>query len=57
MDEWLKIGELAEIFRVDVKTAGRWCELGKVPGAIRTPGGHWRIPRSEVDKLLKGGQK
>lgn len=52
-DEYLRIGEVAAIFRVDSKTAGRWCAQGKLPGAIRTPGGHWRVPRAAVDKLLR----
>ena len=57
MHEWLTLPELAEMFRVDTRTAGRWCKDGKVPGAIRTPGGHWRISRAEAEKLIKGDQK
>lgn len=54
MDEYLRIDELAAMFRVDRKTAGSWCKDGKIPGAFRTPGGHWRIPRVEAEKFLKG---
>lgn len=25
----------------------RYCKLGLVPGAFRTPGGHWRVPKDE----------
>lgn len=57
MGEWLKLGEVAVLFRVDEKTASRWCLTGKMPGAIRTPGGQWRIPRAAVEKILAGEQK
>lgn len=25
------------------RTVRRWCELGLIPGAVRTKGGHWRV--------------
>ena len=28
---------------VSRRTVQRWCEAGKVPGAYRTKGGHWRL--------------
>lgn len=44
-------GEVAAAFRVDPKTVTRWCASGKLP-CIRTPGGHRRIRRIDVDALL-----
>ena len=54
-DPLLTPGEVAAIFRVDPKTVTRWA--ASVPPKIRstrTPGGHRRFRRSEVDRLLKG---
>lgn len=39
--------------QVDPRTARRWCEGGKVPGAYRTTGGHWRLRRMVRVKHLK----
>lgn len=54
-EDYLKTPELAAMFRVDVKTVSRWLNAGKVPGAIRTPGGQWRILRAAVEKFLREG--
>ena len=43
--------EVAAYLRVDVHTVQRWLRLGWMAG-VRTPGGDWRIPRSEVEKML-----
>lgn len=42
--------EVATIFRVDVKTVGRWAKKGRLT-AIRTPGGHCRYDEAEVHAL------
>jgi excisionase family DNA binding protein len=34
---------LAAEMGVTRRTVQRWCEAGKVPGAYRTKGGHWRL--------------
>ena len=34
-----------------VHTVQRWLRLGWM-GGVRTPGGDWRIPRGEVEKML-----
>jgi excisionase family DNA binding protein len=34
-------------------TVRRACANGKLPGAERTFGGHWRIPASTVETLAK----
>jgi excisionase family DNA binding protein len=45
--------EVAALFRVDPKTAGRWAKQRKM-GAIKTPGGRWRFPESQVRQALAG---
>ena len=49
-------GEVAELFRVDVKTVTRWDEAGRFPpgAVIRTLGGHRRFKASAVQALLNG---
>lgn len=37
--------EVAEILGVTDQTIRRWVEKGKYPGAYKTRGGHWRIPK------------
>lgn len=41
---------LASLIGVSRRTVTRWCATGKVPGAYRTRGGHWRLrkPRRET---------
>jgi len=36
---------------VDKSTVVRWLQTNKIAG-WRTPGGHWRVPRTEVYRLL-----
>jgi len=45
--------EVAKMLGVSTLTVWRWCKQGKVR-AWRTPGGHYRIPCEEVDRLLGG---
>lgn len=45
--------EVAALFRVGPVQVIRWAKLGKLH-PIRTPGGQYRFPRSEVDALLAG---
>ena len=52
----LKPGEVAELFRVDVKTVSRWGETGRLT-TIRTPGGQHRFRESDVRALLNGDGK
>jgi excisionase family DNA binding protein len=44
--------EVAVIFRVDPKTVTRWAAAGRIT-STRTPGGHRRYRKSEVDRLLR----
>ena len=51
---YVRPGEVARLLRVAVKTVSRWCDQGRIAGAVRTAGDHWRIPRSEYDRLRAG---
>ena len=42
---FLTTGEAARMCGVQLNTIKNWIRSGEIP-AIRTPGGHWRIPRS-----------
>jgi excisionase family DNA binding protein len=46
--------EVAALFRVVTKTVSRWEREGKLT-SIRTPGGHHRYRRAEVEALFKRG--
>jgi DNA-binding transcriptional MerR regulator len=43
--------QVAQAFRVDVKTVGRWEKAGILMPAFRTPGGHRRYWADEIEKL------
>ena len=45
--------EIAGIFRIHVATVRRWIAAGQL-GAIRLPGGGYRIPQAEFDRLCAG---
>ena len=51
-DAMLTPGEVARIFNVSQKTVERWSDEGKL-GCIRTPGGHRRYRKPDVDRLLE----
>jgi excisionase family DNA binding protein len=44
-------GEVALMFRVDPKTVTRWASAGRI-GSVRTPGGHRRFMKADIDVLL-----
>jgi excisionase family DNA binding protein len=44
-------GEVAVMFRVDPKTVTRWASAGRI-GSVRTPGGHRRFLKADIDVLL-----
>lgn len=50
-EQLLTPGEVADIFRVDVKTVARWAVAGRIT-SVRTPGGHRRYPTAAVAHLL-----
>jgi excisionase family DNA binding protein len=43
--------EVGLIFRVAPKHALFWCHE-KIIAAVKTPGGHWRVPKSAVQRFL-----
>lgn len=48
--------EVADLFHVDPKTVGRWAAKGRLR-SVRTPGGHRRFLRSEVEAALYGSRQ
>lgn len=46
--------QVGDMFAVHPATVKAWAESGKLPG-FRTPGGHWRFRRADVDALLTAG--
>lgn len=46
----LVLEEFAKVFRIHITTARRWIAEGRIR-AIRLPGGRYRIPADEVDRL------
>lgn len=46
--------EVAAMFHVDPKTVARWAVRGRL-SSIRTPGGHRRFLRSEVEAAMRAG--
>ena len=49
----LRSGEVAELLGVDRHTVVKWIKEGKIR-AIKLPSGRYRIPESEVKKILEG---
>ncbi len=49
--ELLKLDEAAKALRVSYPTLKQWIYRGKIR-SVRTPGGHHRIPRGEIDRLV-----
>ena len=52
-----KVEEVAALFRVHISTVRRWIALGSIR-AIRLPGGAYRVPVEEVDRIrqpMRGG--
>ena len=43
--------EFAEAIGVSRASVWNWCRSGRI-SAVQLPGGQWRIPRSEVDRIL-----
>jgi len=49
-EELLTTGEAAEILCVTPDAVRKWVQFGKL-AAVRTPGGHYRIPRSVIEMI------
>ncbi len=52
-ERMLRSGEVTEILGVDRHTVVKWIKEGKIK-AIKLPSGRYRIPESEVKKILEG---
>jgi excisionase family DNA binding protein len=50
-EQLLTPAAVAALVFVDPKTVSRWARAGKIP-SVRTPGGHRRFRRSDVDALI-----
>ena len=48
--ELYRLNDAAKLMSVSFPTLKQWIYLGKLK-SVKTPGGHHRIPRSEVDRL------
>jgi excisionase family DNA binding protein len=55
-DELLFPAEVAQMFRVDVKTVTRWADAGKLE-TIRTAGGHRRYVKASVRALIEESRR
>lgn len=42
--------EAARLLGASPDSVRRWCEQGRIP-SYRTPGGHWRIARRDLDQV------
>lgn len=51
-EELLKTRDVAKMLNVSHGAVTRWIRLGQIR-YVRLPGGTYRIPREEVDKLLR----
>lgn len=49
--EWLSLGKAAALLGVHSMTLRRWSDSGRFP-SYRTPGGHRRFARKEIDSYL-----
>jgi excisionase family DNA binding protein len=53
VEELMTPGEVGAALRVDPKTVTRWAERGLLY-SIRTPGGHHRFRRVDIDAIMNG---
>ncbi len=51
--ELLKLAEAARQVSISYPTLKQWIYAGKIR-SVKTPGGHHRIPQSEIDRLTGG---
>jgi excisionase family DNA binding protein len=50
-----KVSQIAQEFSVSAHTVARWIREGKIK-AIKLPGGTYRIPVEEVERIRSGTQ-
>ncbi len=54
--QWLSLREASELLGVHPSTLRRWADAGTIP-CTRTPGGHRRFRRSDVERMLHAEQR
>lgn len=47
---WLTPADVGRLLGASPDSVRRWCEQGRLPGQ-RTPGGHWRIARRDLEQV------
>jgi len=52
-DDWLRLSEAAQVLGMSLNTVRRWSDSGSLP-CYRSPGGHRRFRRADVEALLAG---
>lgn len=55
VDKLISVGEAAARVGVSVDTIKRWEKAGKLAQAQRTPTGHRRFRRADIERLLTDG--
>lgn len=56
MGDLLTTTEAAEVLRVTSQTIRDWVRANRLK-AVELPGGHLRIPQSEIDRILMTGER
>ncbi len=55
-DKWLSLGDAKTILGVNETTLRGWADTGRVR-SFRTPGGHRRFSKGDIDRLVTEGQR
>lgn len=53
---WMSTGEVATFLGRSPAYVRRLLDRGAIPGAYRTPGGHWNVPHHGVEEFLAACQ-
>jgi excisionase family DNA binding protein len=53
---WLSLGEACGLLEINEATLRHWADDGRVQ-SFRTPGGHRRFSREDIDALIDGGRR
>ena len=55
--DYLTISEAADLLRVHEETVRRWLQAGRLKGSKLPGRGDWRVPQSEIDRVLMTGER
>jgi predicted site-specific integrase-resolvase len=50
---WCRASGLARRSGLSRRSIDRYCRDGVIAGALRSPGGHWRIPEASAEAFLE----